>query len=97
MRSEIRAIAALAAITLLYSRVLIVTNPTTVALTFLLVVLVVATTSPLRAAVVTSITAMLFFNYFFLPPFGTLRIADPENWVALVTFLAVSLVASNLS
>jgi two-component system sensor histidine kinase KdpD len=95
--SEIRAIGALAAITLLYSRVLFVTNQTTVALTFLLVVLVVATTSPLRAAVVTSIAAMLVFNYFFLPPFGTFRIADPENWVALFTFLAVSLVASNLS
>jgi K+-sensing histidine kinase KdpD len=95
--SEVRAIAALVAVTFLYSRVLNVTNTTTVALTFLLVVLVVATTSPLRAAVVTSMAAMLCFNYFFLPPFGTFRVADPENWVALVTFLAVSLVASNLS
>jgi K+-sensing histidine kinase KdpD len=95
--SEVRAIAALVGVTFLYSRVLNVTNSTTVALTFLLVVLVVATTSSLRAAVVTSMVAMLCFNYFFLPPFGTFRIADPENWVALVTFLAVSLVASNLS
>jgi K+-sensing histidine kinase KdpD len=95
--SEIRALGAVAAITLLYSRGLHVTNTTTVALTFLLVVLVVATTSRLRAAVVTSVAAMLCFNYFFLPPFGTFRVADPENWVALFTFLAVSLVASNLS
>jgi K+-sensing histidine kinase KdpD len=94
---EIRAVAALLGVTLLYARVLHVTNTTTVALTFLLVVLVVATTSPLRAAVVTSVVAMLCFNYFFLPPFGTFRIEDPENWVALFTFLAVSLVASNLS
>jgi K+-sensing histidine kinase KdpD len=28
---------------------------------------------------------------------GTLRIADPQNWVALSIFLAVSVVASNLS
>jgi len=95
--SEVRAIAALLGVTFMYSRVLHVTNTTTVALTFLLLVLVVATTSPLRAAVVTSMAAMLCFNYFFLPPFGTFRVADPENWVALVTFLAVSLVASNLS
>ena len=40
---------------------------------------------------------MLAFNYFFLPPVGTFTIADPQNWIALVTFLAVSLVASNLS
>jgi len=40
---------------------------------------------------------MVAFNFFFLPPVGTLSIADPQNWVALFTFLAVSLVASNLS
>jgi two-component system sensor histidine kinase KdpD len=40
---------------------------------------------------------MLVFNYFFLPPVGTLTIADPQNWVALFVFLAVSLVASSLS
>ncbi len=31
------------------------------------------------------------------PPVGTFTIADPQNWVALFAFLAVSLVASNLS
>ena len=40
---------------------------------------------------------MLCFNFFFLPPVGTLTIADPQNWVALFAFLAVSLVASHLS
>ena len=40
---------------------------------------------------------MLCFNFFFLPPVGTFTIADPQNWVALFAFLAVSLVASNLS
>lgn len=72
-------------------------NTTTIALLFMLVVLVVATATRLWVAVVTSIAAMLCFNFFFLPPVGTLTIADPQNWVALVAFLAVSLVASNLS
>jgi two-component system sensor histidine kinase KdpD len=40
---------------------------------------------------------MLGLNFFFLPPVGTFTIADPHNWVALFAFLAVSLVASNLS
>ena len=44
-----------------------------------------------------SIVAMLAFNFFFLPPVGAFVIADPQNWVALFAFLAVSLVASNLS
>ncbi len=78
-------------------RWLLVTNATTVALTFLLIVLVVAATSRLWVAVTVSVAAMLSFNFFFLPPVGTLTIADPQNWVALFVFLAVSLVASNLS
>jgi len=72
-------------------------NTTTVALTFLLVVLVVAATSRLWIAIVTSIVAMLCFNFFILPPVGTWTIEDPENLVALLAFLAVSLAASSLS
>jgi two-component system, OmpR family, sensor histidine kinase KdpD len=90
-------LAAVAVVTLLYVKVLHVSNPATVSTTFLLVVLVMAATSRLWAAVVTSVVAMLAFNYFFLPPVGTFTIADPQNWVALVAFVAVSLVASNLS
>src|SRR5262245_64460538 len=40
---------------------------------------------------------MLCFNFFFLPPVGTLTIADPQNWVALVAFLVTAIVASQLS
>jgi two-component system sensor histidine kinase KdpD len=89
-------LAAIALITLLYSR-LGVTNAATISATFLLIVLVVAAASERWIAVVTSMTAMLSFNYFFLPPVGTLTIADPANWVALIAFLAVSLLASHLS
>src|SRR6476660_3772122 len=78
-------------------RALGVTNPTIAALSLLTIVLGVAATSTRRLAVATSIAAMAAFNYFFLPPFGTFTIADPENWVALIVFLAVSLVASGLS
>jgi two-component system sensor histidine kinase KdpD len=45
----------------------------------------------------TSCLAMLLFNFFFLPPVGRFTIAEPHNWVALLVFLAVSLVASRLS
>lgn len=72
-------------------------NSTTVALAFLVVVLLVAAAARLWVAVTTSIIAMLAFNFFFLPPVGAFVIADPQNWVALFAFLAVSLVASNLS
>ncbi len=78
-------------------RLLHITNSTTVALGFLLVVLFVAAASRLWAAAATSLVAVLCLNFFFLPPVRTFTIADPQNWAALVVFLAVSLVASNLS
>ena len=74
-----------------------ISNPATVSTTYLLVVLVVAAVSTFRVAVAVSMAAVLAFNFFFLPPVGTFTIADPQNWTALFAFLAVSLVASNLS
>jgi len=79
-----------------YRRVLPV-NPTTVALTFLLAILAVSTVWGIAVSVFMSIVAMLAFNYYFLPPIGTLTIADPQNWVALFAFLVVSVLASSLS
>jgi len=78
-------------------RGLAVSTPTTVALTYLLVVLFVASWSTLAVAVATSALAMLSLNFFFMAPVGTFTIADPQNWVALVAFLVVAVVASHLS
>ena len=90
------ALAAIAASVTAYTA-LHIANPVIVAFTFLLVILVVAATSRFWVAATASIVAMLAFNFFFLPPVGTFYLADPQNWVALFVFLAVSLVASNLS
>ena len=90
-------LASVALVTALYSVWLRVTNSTIVALSFLLVVLIVATVSTRWVAVAASLMAFLCFNYFFLPPVGTWTIADPQNWVALFTLLAVSIIASHLS
>ena len=86
----------IAAVTLVYVRVLHV-NATTVALSFLLAILAIATWWSLPEAVLASVAAVLCFNYFFLPPVGALTIADPQNWVALVAFLVTAVTASQLS
>jgi two-component system sensor histidine kinase KdpD len=83
-------------ITFFYFRVVNV-NSVTVALTFLLAVLAVATRWGLVEALAASIAGLICFNYFFLPPVGTLTIADPQNWVALVAFVVTALIASHLS
>ena len=72
-------------------------NPTTAALTFLLGILAVSARWGLRPAIFMAIIATLIFNFYFLPPIGTLTIADPQNWVALAAFLVTAIVASQLS
>jgi two-component system sensor histidine kinase KdpD len=86
----------LASITFGYSKLLHV-NQTTVALSFLLAILAVSAAWGMVVSVYMSVTAMLLFNYFFLPPVGTFTIADPQNWVALFAFLGTSIMGSQLS
>jgi two-component system sensor histidine kinase KdpD len=85
-----------AAITFVF-RTVIEVNSTTTALTLLLAILGVATLWGLTEAIIASIAGMLCFNLFFLPPIGTLTIADPQNWVALFAFLVTSVAGSELS
>jgi type III restriction enzyme len=72
-------------------------NATTVGFAYLLLILIVASTWGFLEAALASVLATLVFNFFFLPPVGTFTIADPQNWVALSSFLATSLIASRLS
>jgi two-component system sensor histidine kinase KdpD len=72
-------------------------NPTTVGFTFLLAILVVSAAWGLRYAIFMAILATLAYNYFFLPPLFRFTIADPQNWVALFTFLFTAIIASQLS
>src|ERR1700745_2712829 len=51
----------------------------------------------MAVSVLMSVAAMLAFNYFFLPPVGTLSVTDPQNWVALFAFLLTSITGSQLS
>ncbi|MFL6214373.1 MAG: ATP-binding protein [Blastocatellia bacterium] len=84
-------------VTVLYKAMITGVNETTVALSFLLVVLAVASMYGLGPAIVGSVVGMLCFNFFFLPPYGTLTIHDPQNWVALLAFLVTAVTASHLS
>ena len=90
------ALAAVVSITLFY-RTTNRFNATTIAFTYLLTILGVSTVWGLAVSVFMSLAATLAYNYFFLPPIGTFTIADPQNWVALFTFLATSVLASDLS
>lgn len=90
------AVGLVALITAVYVRV-VSANPTTVALSYLIAILLIATWWGIAEATVASLAAVLCFNFFFLPPIGTLTIADPQNWVALLAFLITAVVTSQLS
>ena len=85
-----------AAVVLIYKHV-VHPNATTVALTFLLAVLVVSAYWGFWYAAFLAVVSTLVFNFFFLPPVGTLTIADPQNWFALGAFLATAMIAGQLS
>jgi len=86
-----------ASVTALYRFVVTGVNSTTVALSLLLVVLLSASAHGLASGILASVTGMLCFNFFFLPPVGNLTIQDPQNWVALFAFLGAAVIASQLS
>jgi two-component system, OmpR family, sensor histidine kinase KdpD len=91
------AAAAVAGVTALYRFVITDINHTTLALSYLLVVLITASAYGLGPSIVASIGGVLCFNFFFLPPVGTLTIQDPQNWMALFAFLVTAVIASQLS
>ena len=86
----------MALVTLVAYRVFQV-NATTAGFAYLLLVLVIASTWGFAEACLASVAATLLLNLCFLPPIGKLTIYDPQNWVALFSFLATSLIASRLS
>ena len=91
------ALLAIACATILFLPFRAHVNATTVAVGLLLAILFVAIAFGSKPALVASVFAMLGFNFFFLPPYHTLTIADPQNWVALIAFFVTALAVGQLS
>ncbi|WP_439815638.1 ATP-binding protein [Zavarzinia sp. CC-PAN008] len=66
-------------------------------LVFLSAVIATGMLFGLPASILASFGATLAYNFFFLPPFYTLTVADPANVAALFFFLAVAALVSNLA
>src|SRR6476646_11234246 len=64
---------------------------------YLFAVLPVAALWGLSYAIAVSVVSMLSFNFLFLAPTHTLRLADSENWVALAVYLVTALSVSELA
>jgi two-component system sensor histidine kinase KdpD len=67
-----------------------------IALMYLLPVILSATLWGLGPGIVSSFVAFFTFNYFFIPPYHTLAVLLPEDLLALIIFLIVAVVISQL-
>jgi len=67
-----------------------------VALLLLLVVLGGSAAGGRALGVALAVVAFLAFNFFFLPPYHTLVVANPLDWLVLLVFLITGVVAAQL-
>lgn len=67
-----------------------------VTLAYLLLAQGASATSGRTLGIAIAAASFLCFDYFFLPPYGTLTVRDPLDWIVLVTFLATSALTAQL-
>lgn len=68
-----------------------------VALLYLLPVMAAASLFGLRTGLFAGIASSLAYNFFFLPPTGTLTVSNPENIVSILVLLSVAVATSHLT
>ncbi len=68
-----------------------------ISMLYLTAVLATATWFGRGPAVLASVAAFLCFDWFFVEPRFTLTVADPEEWVALLLFLAAAVITGQLA
>jgi two-component system sensor histidine kinase KdpD len=77
--------------------VLLHANSTTAGMVFLVLVVWSATRAGRWLALSIALLCALSFDYFFLPPFHTLWLQGPQQWVMMASFLASCVVVSRVA
>jgi two-component system sensor histidine kinase KdpD len=86
-----------AAITAVASALFHILDLGNVALLYLLPVMVAASLYGLRTGLFAGLVSSVAYNFFFLPPTGTLTISNPENVISVVVLLGVAFATSQLT
>ena len=71
-------------------------NTTIPALVFVLPVLMGVVIGGLLPGIVGALGGFLAYDLFFLPPYNTLTVRSPQNWIALIVYAVVVLVVSQV-
>lgn len=87
-------VAGVTVVAFMLSHVLALAN---VALLYLLPVMVGSTMYGLRQGLFAGLASSMAYNFFFLPPVGSLTVSNPENVVTLVVLLGVAIATSHLA
>ena len=66
------------------------------ALVFVLPAVVGTVIGGFPVGVAGAVAGFLAYDYFFLPPYGTLTVRSPQNWIALVVYVAVVLIVAQV-
>jgi two-component system, OmpR family, sensor histidine kinase KdpD len=90
-------LAGVAAVTALASALFHVLDLGNVALLYLLPVMAAASLYGLRTGLFAGLASSLAYNFFFLPPTGTLTVSNPENVVSVFVLLGVAVATSQLT
>src|SRR2546423_4949617 len=68
-----------------------------ISLIYLIVVVAVATLWGLWPALLASLLAATALDLLFVPPFGTLTVAEPGDWLTLLFFLVIAVLTGRLA
>lgn len=68
-----------------------------ISLLYLIPVMFAAATFGVRAGLFAGLAASLAYNFFFLPPTGTLTVNNPENVISILVLLGVAVVTSQFA
>jgi two-component system sensor histidine kinase KdpD len=68
-----------------------------IALLYLVPVMFAAASFGLRAGLYAGLASSLAYNFFFLPPTGTLTVSNPENIISILVLLGVAIVTSQFA
>ena len=100
MRRAVPYVAAIVAVTITTLVIALVWERAPIAnisMLYLVAVLVVAVASGRAAAIVASVLAFLTFDWFFVPPFHQLVVADPQELFSVALFLLTAVITGTLA
>jgi two-component system sensor histidine kinase KdpD len=90
-------VATLMAVTTTFALVKLGANPTAAGMVYLVLVVWSSTQAGIWLSLYVAVICALGFDYFFLPPLGSLQLAGAQAWVAMLSYLASCVVVGRVA